>query len=467
MTLRTKTLTGVAALTLGAAAWTTAYAQTRTVTVPIGEPGVSVPAPADNGTTITVTDGEATVETVPSQTGTAEPTAGTQASPVDPVADDAPDAEAETVESNDSAASVDGLPEAADARADAPAEDAAAEAVDDPDAAEPAETAPDETGDMAQDESATAEAETDVDAETAAETDVELAPEAAETDETAAAEDVDPGSAEVASEDPGEAEMAETEAEDQQAAGDPAEAEPEVVESAHVADVAFSFEGPFGKFDQFQLQRGLQVYTEVCSACHGMKQVPIRTLSDPGGPELPEDQVRAYAAQFDIDDPEIDDSRPRIPTDHLPTVEGEGMGPDLSLLAKSRAGFHGPYGTGIRQLFQGIGGPEYIHALLTGYDDETKEQSGAVFYHNTAFPSGWISMPPPLSDDLLEYEDGTAATVDQMSLDVAAFMMWTAEPHMMDRKKVGFVSVIFLIVLTALLYLTNKRLWWDVKHRER
>lgn len=230
--------------------------------------------------------------------------------------------------------------------------------------------------------------------------------------------------------------------------------------AAHIEDVDFSFEGPFGKYDQFQLQRGLQVYTEVCAACHGMKFVPIRTLHDEGGPGLPEDQVRAYAAGLaPVLDPETGEERPRLPTDHLPTVVGEGMGPDLSLMAKARAGFHGPYGTGISQFVNGIGGPEYIHALLTGYTGEEVEQAGSVLYENTAFPGGLISMPAPLSDDLVTYADGTPATVDQMATDVAAFMMWTAEPKLTHRKQVGLVSVLFLIVLTSLLYLTNKRLW--------
>ncbi len=238
--------------------------------------------------------------------------------------------------------------------------------------------------------------------------------------------------------------------------------------TGHIEDIAFSFEGPFGKFDQFQLQRGLQVYTEVCSACHGLKFVPIRTLHDEGGPGLPEDQVRAYAASLpEIVDKETGEERPRLPTDHFPAVKGDGMGPDLSLMAKARAGFHGPYGTGINQLFKGIGGPEYIHAILTDYTGEETEQAGSVFYENTAFPSGYIAMPPPLSDDLVTYEDGTPATVDQMARDVSAFLMWTAEPKMMDRKAVGFVSVLYLIALSALLYLTNKRLWAPHKGKHK
>ncbi len=244
-----------------------------------------------------------------------------------------------------------------------------------------------------------------------------------------------------------------------------AEAAPAAAHHAHVEDVDFSFEGPFGRFDQFQLQRGLQVYTEVCSACHGMKQVAIRSLADEGGPGLPENQVRAYAAQMTIMDPETGEERPRLPTDHFPTVTGLGMGPDLSLMAKARAGFHGPYGTGISQLVNGMGGPEYIHAILTGYTGEQKEEAGSVLYENTAFASGWIAMPPPLQADQVAFADGAPSDVDSMSMDVTAFLMWAAEPHLMDRKQVGFVSVLFLIALTVLLYLTNQRLWWPLKHR--
>ena len=236
-------------------------------------------------------------------------------------------------------------------------------------------------------------------------------------------------------------------------------------EGGHVEDVTFAHEGPFGKFDQFQLQRGLQVYTEVCSGCHGLKYVPLRTLSDEGGPGIPEDQVRAYASQFTVTDKDTGEDREGLPTDNFPAVVGTGA-PDLSLMAKARAGFHGPYGTGMNQLFRGMGGPEYIHAILVGYTGEEKEEFGTVFYENTAFSTGWIAMPPPLSDDLVTYADGTAATVDQMSMDVASFLYWAAEPKLMDRKNAGFVSVLFLALLATLLYLTNKRLWAGVKGKK-
>ena len=236
-------------------------------------------------------------------------------------------------------------------------------------------------------------------------------------------------------------------------------------EGGHIEDVTFAHEGPFGKFDQFQLQRGLQVYTEVCAGCHGLKYVPLRTLSDEGGPGIPEDQVRAYASQFTVTDKDTGEDREGLPTDNFPAVVGTGA-PDLSLMAKARAGFHGPYGTGMNQLFRGMGGPEYIHAILVGYTGEEKEEFGTVFYQNTAFSTGWIAMPPPLSDDLVTYADGTAATVDQMSMDVASFLYWAAEPKLMDRKNAGFVSVLFLALLATLLYLTNKRLWAGVKGKK-
>lgn len=237
----------------------------------------------------------------------------------------------------------------------------------------------------------------------------------------------------------------------------------------HVTDFAFSFEGPFGRYDQMQLQRGLQVFTEVCSACHGIRHLYFRNLGDPGGPALPEDQVRAYAANFEVPDDSDDaapgDTRPGTPADHFPANTGAGA-PDLSVMAKARAGFHGPYGLGINQLFRGIGGPEYIASLLTGYTGEDKTQAGATLYANEAFPSGWISMAQPLYGDDVEYADGTEATLDQEAQDVAAFLMWVAEPKMMARKHMGLTAVLMLGLLSVLLYLTNKKLWAPIKRKQ-
>ncbi|MEM8569775.1 MAG: cytochrome c1 [Pseudomonadota bacterium] len=225
----------------------------------------------------------------------------------------------------------------------------------------------------------------------------------------------------------------------------------------HVHDYRFSFEGPFGTFDQAQLQRGLQVYTEICSACHGLKFVAYRTLSDPGGPALPEDQMRAYAAQFEVFDPELDDFRTAAPPDHFPESALENA-PDLSLMAKARAGFHGPLGTGISQFVNGMGGPEYIASMLTGFTGSESEQAGTLLYENEAY-GGYMAMGPVFYGDDVEYADGTPATIEQQAQDVAAFLMWTAEPKMMARKSAGMTAVLFLVVLTVLLYFTNKKLW--------
>ncbi|GAA6164661.1 cytochrome c1 [Pelagimonas sp. KU-00592-HH] len=236
--------------------------------------------------------------------------------------------------------------------------------------------------------------------------------------------------------------------------------------AGHVHDVDFSFEGPFGKFDQNQLQRGLQVYTEVCAACHGMRYVPLRTLADEGGPHLPEDQVRAYAEQnFEVFDAELDDFRPARPTDHFPEG-GDPNAPDLSLMAKARAGFHGPAGTGMNQLFKGMGGPEYIVSILTGYTGEEKEEAGTTFYENTAFPGGWIAMAPPLYGEDVEFADGHSNELHHEAEDVSAFLMWAAEPKMMARKQAGFVGVLMMVVLASLLFLTNKKLWAPVKGKK-
>lgn len=238
------------------------------------------------------------------------------------------------------------------------------------------------------------------------------------------------------------------------------------VTDSEVKDYDFSFEGPFGAYDQNQLQRGLQVYTEVCSACHGLKFVPMRTLSDEGGPHLPKDQVRAYAEQFEVFDPELDDFRPATPVDHFPE-SGLENAPDLSLMAKARAGFSGPYGLGLNQMFKGMGGPEYIASLLTGYTGEEKEEAGVTLYENKAFPGGWISMAPPLYGEDVEFAGGHDNDLKHLSMDVAAFLTWTAEPKLMARKQAGFVGVLFLTILSVLLYLTNKRLWAPVKARAK
>ena len=232
----------------------------------------------------------------------------------------------------------------------------------------------------------------------------------------------------------------------------------------YVEDYSFTFEGPFGKFDQMQLQRGLLVYQEVCAACHGLRYVPFRTLGDEGGPGLSVGAVRAFAANFDVYDEEIEDFRPAIPVDNFP-VNDSVDAPDLSLMAKARAGFSGPEGTGLIQLVKGGGGPEYIASLLTHYTGEEKEEAGTTLYENESFAGGWLSMAPPLEDGLVEFADGSDNTVEAMAIDVAAFLTWAAEPKMIARKQTGLIAVVLLVLLSALLYLTNKKLWAPIKHR--
>jgi ubiquinol-cytochrome c reductase cytochrome c1 subunit len=239
-----------------------------------------------------------------------------------------------------------------------------------------------------------------------------------------------------------------------------------------------------------QLQRGLQIYTEICAACHGLEHVAFRTLGDEGGPALPEDQVFAYAEFYEVFDQALFDGegdfRAATPADKFPAGTYAGA-PDLSLMAKARAGFHGPYGTGLNQLWYGMGGAEYITALIAGYEEEPEcalEGDPMDGYYNTAFavggfpetcidedghhmvPGSWIGMPQPLYGDDVEFADGHSTDIHHMAEDVAAFLMWTAEPKMMARKQAGLTGVLFLAILSVLLYLTNKRLWAPHKHKD-
>lgn len=238
--------------------------------------------------------------------------------------------------------------------------------------------------------------------------------------------------------------------------------------AGHVEDHAFSFEGPFGTFEQEQLQRGFQVYHEVCAACHGMRYVAFRDLGSKYGPGFPEEQVKAIAALYEVADPEGEpgDTIPGKPSDKFPANDSAGA-PDLSLMAKARAGFHGPNGLGINQILYGIGGPEYIYSLLTHYTGDTKEEAGSTLYGNETFPGGYLSMAPPLEDDLIEYAEGQPqATKEQMAEDVAAFLMWTAEPKLTERKHAGFRNIGFLLLLMVLFYYTNKKIWAPVKRKD-
>ncbi len=241
--------------------------------------------------------------------------------------------------------------------------------------------------------------------------------------------------------------------------------------------INFSFEGPFGKFDRAQLQRGYKVYKEVCSNCHSMKLMSFRNLADRGGPGFTEEQVKALAATFKVmDGPDTKGEmaeRAGLPSDRFPSpypnpeaaaAANGAVPPDLSLITKAREGWHGTF----NQLWNGIGGPQYVYSLLTGYQEPSAEMAKEKpegKYYNPYFQSGhWISMPAPLADGLVQYDDGAPNTADDMAKDVAAFLSWTAEPKMEERKQTGLQVLIYLAVLAGLMYFVKKKVWKDVAH---
>lgn len=239
-------------------------------------------------------------------------------------------------------------------------------------------------------------------------------------------------------------------------------------------DAAFSFEGPFGTFDRLQLQHGYKVYKEVCANCHSMKYVSFRNLAEAG--IFHEDEVKALAATVTVQDgPNADGDmfeRPGLPSDAFPSPfpneekargsNGGALPPDLSLITKSRPGWYGTF----NQLINGIGGPEYVYSVLTGYEDVPADLAAEApegKSYNPYFGAGhWIGMAPPLSAGAVKYDDKPddyETTVDEMAKDVSAFLTWTAEPKMEDRKSMGFMVLIYLAVLAMLLYLVKKKIW--------
>jgi len=244
----------------------------------------------------------------------------------------------------------------------------------------------------------------------------------------------------------------------------------------------WSFAGPFGIYDPAQLQRGFKIYKEVCSTCHSIKLLAFRNLADPGGPGFTEAQATAIASEFQVTDGPNDQGqmfqRPGTLADHFPppfpndqaarAALGGKLPPDMSVLAKARA-----YESGFPQFIIDAfidyqeEGPDYIHALLDGYTDPPKDFTLAPgTQYNKYFPGGSIGMPKPLADGQVEYTDGTPATVDQYGRDVSAFLMWAAEPSLDARKRLGFQVMLYLIVLTGLLYFTKKKVWHDIHHPE-
>jgi len=241
----------------------------------------------------------------------------------------------------------------------------------------------------------------------------------------------------------------------------------------------WSFWGPLGHWDIGQLQRGLKVYKEVCAACHSMRLVAFRDLEALG---YNQDQVKAFAAEYTVQDgPNTDGDmfeRPGRPSDRFPSpfanVEAAAAAnngaapPDFSLLAKAR-GVERGFPTFVFDVFTQYaeGGPDYIYSLLTGYEDApagTEVPEGANY--NPYFVGGpALAMAAPLSDDLVTYDDGSPQTVDQYAKDIAAFLMWAAEPKLVERKAMGFRVMLFLVIFAALMYLTKKKVWAGLKEQ--
>jgi cytochrome c1 len=221
---------------------------------------------------------------------------------------------------------------------------------------------------------------------------------------------------------------------------------------------SWSFDGPFGTYDRADLQRGFQVYQEVCSNCHALKLLAYRDLSALG---YNDDQVKAIASQKEVTDGPNDDGemfqRPARPSDHfVPSFPNDqanraahngALPPDQSLIIKAREG-----------------GEDYVYALLTGYKDPppNNEKLPDNQYYNTYFPGHHIAMPPPLSDDIVTYGDGTKATTQQEAHDIVTFLTWASEPTMEDRKRMGAKVLIFLVVMTGVLYLAKRKIWAEV-----
>lgn len=231
------------------------------------------------------------------------------------------------------------------------------------------------------------------------------------------------------------------------------------------------FNGPLGTYDRAAMQRGYQVYREVCAACHQLKHVSFRHLGDKGGPfedkkyPNPNDNplVKNFAADWLINDIDSDTGdtieRPGIPADKFPPIfandaaarasNGGSLPPDLSLIVAARSN-----------------GADYLYNILTAYGKEVPSDMNltAGLHYNPVMEGGAIAMAPPLSEDLIEYADGTPATVEQMAKDVTEFLAWTSDPKMENRKSLGLGVMIYLLILTALMFVSYKRVWRNVKH---
>jgi cytochrome c1 len=285
----------------------------------------------------------------------------------------------------------------------------------------------------------------------------------------------------------------------------------------------WTFAGPFGQFDRAQLQRGFQVYSEVCSTCHGLTRIAFRNLSEGGGPEFPADAVMGLAASFKIEDGPNDAGkmflRPGRPADLFPppykneqearATHNGALPPDLSLMARARnVEYDGPlWFHPLSMLWDVVigyqeGGADYVYALLIGYGEppayvrdaegqlirleagqssakaercvsvtpgtdgnqDTCNQLIDLMHYNSAFPGGQIGMIPPLQDGRVAYKDGTPATVENYAADVAAFLSWTADPTLEERKRLGWQVLVYLFVTAVLLYIAKRRIWSKIAH---
>ncbi len=244
-------------------------------------------------------------------------------------------------------------------------------------------------------------------------------------------------------------------------------------------DIAYSFEGPFGRFDRAQLQRGWEVFRQVCASCHSLKYLRFRNLAEPGGPEFTVAQAKAFAAEYEVQDGPNEEgemfTRPARLSDAFPSpfpneqaakaANNGALPPDLSLIVKAREGWYYPwYISPFIKLVKGNGGAEYVRALVSGYEEPPHGEEREGMYYNPYFPGHWVAMPPPLSDDMVEFKDGTPATVKQMATDVAAFLAWVSMPKMEERKKIGLMTLLYLLVFALLMFMVKQVIWRNVEH---
>lgn len=254
-------------------------------------------------------------------------------------------------------------------------------------------------------------------------------------------------------------------------------------DAPHIDRQSWSFAGFFGRFDQNQLQRGFQVYKDACAQCHGITRIDFRNLAQPGGPVFNADAVKGLAATYEVTDGPNDDGKmfkragrlsDKIPGPYANEKEARAVHngaypPDLSLITKARGlEYHGSVWAHPFHLLKDMvasyqeAGADYVYALLTGYvppPADFKLASGMNY--NRAFVGHQISMPPPLNEGAVKYQDGTPSTVDQMARDVVAFLVWAGDPKHDERKRMGLLVILYLVITAGLLYGAKKRIWRD------